>query len=115
MASPISPVTVGACFTFRLVSLEHDRQTDLLVLGTTPVCPPTPPPPPPEQDVDVERPHEDDSPVQFGRLHVDQIERLTAGQQQEIRLKAERRTGRAIRRQINLRELCPAAITDTPP
>lgn len=51
-----------------------------------------------------------DSPVQFSRLHIDQIERLTAGQQQEIRLKTDRRTGRAIRTQINLQELCLAAI-----
>lgn len=39
--------------------------------------------------LDVHVSHQDDSPVQLGCFHVDQIERLAAGQQQEVRLKTK--------------------------
>lgn len=74
MSSPISPVTVRACFTFRLVSLEHNDGADVRD-GSALFL------------LEGGGPHEDDSPVQLSRLHVDQVERFTAGQQQEVRLK----------------------------
>lgn len=63
------------------------------------------------RSMDVEQPHEGDSPVQLSRFHVDQVERLTAGQQQEVRLKPKTLASE-IGRKIRTRELCLAAITD---
>lgn len=74
VASPMSPVVVRACFTFRLVSLEHNGGASS---GYHNNC------------GAGGRRRGSDSPVQFGGLHVDQVERFAAGQQQEVGLESK--------------------------
>lgn len=68
--------------------------------------------------LDVHVSHQDDSPVQLGCFHVDQIERLAAGQQQEVRLKtkasASARSGTTPRKIRALSAGPLSSITDNP-